>query len=117
MNRRQILLGHGLTLPLKNGLLMKDDVMSQSKHTLDDLRIHRPAEHSPRSKTWLAVSVVVLVLLAGAGVWSRVRSSAVEVPTALARESLSGGGGGSGSERTVLNASGYVTARRRATVS
>ena len=90
--------------------------MSQSKHTLDDLRIERPAETSPRSKTWLAVSVVVLVLLAGVVVWSRLRSSAVEVQTALARESVSGGGGG-GSEKTVLNASGYVTARRRATVS
>jgi len=39
----------------------------------------------------------------------------VEVRTVAAK--VSGGGGGSGAERTILNASGYVTARRQATVS
>src|SRR5207247_8929621 len=44
-------------------------------------------------------------------VWVWIRPKAIEVRTVLAREVASGG------ERTVLNASGYVTARRAATVS
>jgi RND family efflux transporter MFP subunit len=106
-----------LTSRLKNGLLPADDGMSQPKHKLDDLRIERPATRAPRSNIWLAVVLVFVGLLALGGVWSRLRAGAVEVRTSLAREAGGGGGAGGGSERTVLNASGYVTARRRATVS
>jgi HlyD family secretion protein len=90
--------------------------MSVSKPPLDELRIQRGAGREPESKTWMAVAaiVVVLVLALAAMVW-RSRSGAVEVRTAVAREI--GGGGSNGGERTVLNASGYVTARRAATVS
>ena len=116
MNRLHLPLGRGLTRLSRDGLLMRENYMSHSKPTLDDLRIERRVEQTPRSKVWLAVSVVVLMLLAGVGGWSRLRSRATEVQTALARESVSGGGA-SASERTVLNASGYVTARRLATVS
>ena len=48
----------------------------------------------------------------GAAVWWHSQAGAIEVQTAVARDA--GGGGG---DRTVLNASGYVTARREATVS
>ena len=85
--------------------------MSSSKPTLDGLRIERGAEREPQSKSWLVVAAVVVLLALGAALWWHSRAGAVEVQTAMARDS---GGGG---ERTVLNASGYVTARREATVS
>jgi RND family efflux transporter MFP subunit len=59
---------------------------------------------------WLSVLAVIIVLV----FWRRSSSSAIEVHTAIARET---GGGSGGGERTVLNASGYVTARRAATAS
>jgi RND family efflux transporter MFP subunit len=88
--------------------------MSSSKPPLDELRIERSAGREPESKTWRAVAaavVIVLILALVAFVW-RSRSGAVEVRTAAARET-----GGAGGDHTVLNASGYVTARRAATVS
>jgi RND family efflux transporter MFP subunit len=81
------------------------------KATLDGLRIERP-DHEPTSKrTWAALAVVAVLAIAIAA-WALTRSSAIEVQTARA-ESISSGAGGT----AVLNASGYVTARRRATVS
>jgi RND family efflux transporter MFP subunit len=86
--------------------------MSSDKPPLDALRIERRQEQPSSARPWLAGAVIVLMLLAGAAVWWHARAGgAIEVQTALARD---GSGGG---ERTVLNASGYVTARRQATVS
>ncbi|MGD0650795.1 MAG: efflux RND transporter periplasmic adaptor subunit [Verrucomicrobiia bacterium] len=86
--------------------------MSPSKPTLDELRIERSPEPESPSRIWLvAVGVLVLVLLMIVIWWLR-RSSGVEVRTVLVRATAT-----SGQERTVLNASGYVTARREATVS
>jgi len=89
--------------------------MSVSKPPLDELRIERGAAREPESKTWMAVAaaVIVLVLMLVAVLWHS-RSGGIIVHTAVAREL---GGGSTGGERTVLNASGYVTARRAATVS
>jgi RND family efflux transporter MFP subunit len=86
--------------------------MNQTKPSLDDLRIERkPAsESSPRS--WLVLVVVLVLLLAGASVWWLKGPRAIEVRTALVRENAA-----AGNDSTVLNASGYVTARREATVS
>jgi RND family efflux transporter MFP subunit len=85
--------------------------MSSPKPTLDGLRIERGAEREPQSKSWLVVAAVVGLLALGAAIWWHSRAGALEVRTALARDS------GSGGDRTVLNASGYVIARREATVS
>jgi RND family efflux transporter MFP subunit len=79
---------------------------------LDDLRIERGAEQKPQVRMWLVVAVVVVLALIGAASWWHSRSGAVLVQTAAAR-----GGASDGGERIVLNASGYVTARRAATVS
>jgi len=95
----------------KIGLAWRKSIMSSTKPTLDGLRIERGAEREPQSKLWLVTAVVVILLAMGAALWWHSRSGAIEVQTALARDSSSGG------DRTVLNASGYVTARREATVS
>ena len=87
--------------------------MSSPKPTLDDLRIERSARPEPQSKTWLVAAGVVVLVLVVAVIWWLNRSKAVEVRTALARAS----GSASTGDRTVLNASGYVTARRAATDS
>ncbi len=85
--------------------------MSPPKSSLDDLRIERGAGQKSQPRWWPVAAGVVVLILIGAAVWWHSRSGAVEVQTALARDA------GSGGERTVLNASGYVTARREATVS
>ena len=87
------------------------------KPSLDDLRIERSASPGSKRRTWPIILSVAVVLLGGAGVaWWLNRPTAIAVRTAAAREVSSASGGGS-LERTVLNASGYVTARRQATVS
>ncbi|HOX58150.1 MAG TPA: efflux RND transporter periplasmic adaptor subunit [Candidatus Paceibacterota bacterium] len=86
--------------------------MSSPKPTLDDLRIERSARPESSSRLWLLLAVVlVLALAAGAAFWLK-RPGAIPVRTVQVREAT-----GPGIERTVLNASGYVTARRQATVS
>jgi HlyD family secretion protein len=86
--------------------------MSSPKPTLDDLRIERSAEPESTSRFWpVVIGVVVLALAVGVIFWLK-RAGAIPVRTVLVREAT-----GNGIERTVLNASGYVTARRQATVS
>ena len=87
--------------------------MDEPRPKLDDLRIERGAGPEPKSRSglWLACAVVVVVL-AGAGSWGLARSRGIEVRTVAAAETAA-----AGAERIVLNASGYVTARRAATVS
>ena len=86
--------------------------MNSPQPTLDDLRIERRAETESSSRFWfVAIGVSVLVLAAGAVGWLK-RPKVLEVRTVLVREAT-----GNGIERIVLNASGYVTARRQATVS
>ena len=83
-----------------------------SKPTLDDLRIERKSKPDPSSRVWLlAITVVLFAIFAGAA-WQFLRPKAIPVRTVIASAVT-----GPGVERTVLNASGYVTARRAATVS
>jgi RND family efflux transporter MFP subunit len=87
--------------------------MSSPKPALDDLRIERRPDAARSSNyLWLVGVAVSLAVLAGAALWRRARAEVVEVQTVLARRS-----GGVGTDRAVLHASGYVTARREATVS
>ena len=86
--------------------------MSSPKPTLDDLRIERSHEPESTSRFWPVAIGILLLALAAAAVWWLKRPGAIPVRTVLVREAT-----GNGIERTVLNASGYVTARRQATVS
>jgi RND family efflux transporter MFP subunit len=86
--------------------------MSSDKATLDGLRIDRSADSEGGSRRWVWIAVIVLLLLfaAGAFAWFRLPRPA-EVRTAEAHQKSGAAAG------AVLNASGYVTARRQATVS
>ena len=87
--------------------------MSSPKPPLDDLRIERRPEAPRRNNSlWPVIVVVVVALLATGAFWWQRRSNVVEVQTVQAR-----GMGSGATDRTVLHASGYVTARRKATVS
>ena len=78
---------------------------------LDELRIDRGDERAPR-RSWPWLLALVLLIAAGAA-WLLLRPRAPEVKVAAATEVASNPSG----TTTVLNASGYVTARRQATVS
>lgn len=87
--------------------------MSELKDDLAALRIERPALDVPSNRGWVKW-VVLLVVLAGGGYagwtwWNRPRPIEVEVASVTQRAA--------GAQASVLNASGYVTARRGATVS
>jgi RND family efflux transporter MFP subunit len=87
--------------------------MNPEKVSLDQLRIHREAR--PRGRRWVLPAILAgCVVLAGAGFWARSGTAPLEVETLIARQAVAGEGSG---QRTLLNASGYVTARRAATVS
>jgi len=77
----------------------------------DQLKIDREPEVESNPKRW-PVAVLIAVILAGAAYWFFMKpEAAIQVRTAIAREVSSQ------TASTVLNASGYVTARRQATVS
>jgi len=81
---------------------------------LKELRIDRDARDEgppPRLRLWVAIGAALLVA-GGLAAWLLGRDKAVEVTTAVARAMPATGGGTS-----VLDATGYVTARRQATVS
>ena len=80
------------------------------KATLDGLRISRPAAEARRRTPWIVIVPIAVLLLAAAG-WAFTRKGAKEVTVAQAKAVSSSSRG------AVLNASGYVTARRQATVS
>ena len=86
--------------------------MDNTKPSLDDLRIERENKPTSGSPTWLLFGFAVVLVLGGLGWWWLNQPRAFAVRTALAQQT-----GNGSSERTVLNASGYVTARRQATVS
>ena len=78
---------------------------------LDDLRIDRGEERQRGGRLWLWLLLAAVAVALGA--WWLLRPRPPVVKTAAAVEVASAAGGAT----TVLNASGYVTARRQATVS
>ena len=89
--------------------------MADERSTLDELRIDRSVSSKGGRGSAVAWVLVFGALLALAYWWYSNRPRTVEVRSLTVREN-SGGGGGGGA-RTLLNASGYVVARREATVS
>jgi RND family efflux transporter MFP subunit len=90
--------------------------MAFDQNALDSLRIERNNE--PRSTgpsplyKWLVIGALAIAI--GIGLYALLHEKAIEVATATAVQSASSGGS---SGAAVLNASGYVVARRQATVS
>jgi RND family efflux transporter MFP subunit len=84
--------------------------MAELKDDLAALRIEREPEHAPRRK-WPWILLLLVVLVGAIGWWAATRERPLEVQTATVSARAAG------TQAAVLNASGYVTARRRATVS
>jgi HlyD family secretion protein len=88
--------------------------MSSPIPSLDDLRIERAAKPGSPKRSWpLILAIIIILLLLLGGFWWSKRPKPLEVHTIAARALASD----SPVDHTVLNASGYVTARRQATVS
>ncbi|HEY6642000.1 efflux RND transporter periplasmic adaptor subunit [Povalibacter sp.] len=88
--------------------------MSLDQNALDSLRIERSEEPDPQSGKpykWFLIIVLAIALAAAAWVVFRDKAVEVEIATAVAAS------GSTGTGPAVLNASGYVVARRQATVS
>ena len=91
--------------------------MSLDQNTLDSLKIDRgaPSRSSGSARGWI-VALVVVAVAGGAGAYWLLGEQPIEVElaTAVAAPAATGG---APAGAAVLNASGYVVARREATVS
>jgi RND family efflux transporter MFP subunit len=83
---------------------------------LNQLRIDRsqPPSSGGHAKWWWTAGIAVVV--AGFGIWYMTRPTGVPITTAVA-QTAAGGGSAANAGASLLDASGYVVARRRATVS
>jgi RND family efflux transporter MFP subunit len=88
--------------------------MSFDQNALESLRIERSPEpqNDGASPIYKWLIAIVLLLAVAAAAYALLRDNAIEVQTVTAVANASGGG-----SAAVLNASGYVVARRQATVS
>ena len=89
--------------------------MALDKDKLDSLRINRDAADAGRRSKAIPVVLAALVVLAAillTGLWWRSTPDAALIQVAVAQSP-----NGQAAQDTVLNASGYVVARRMATVS
>ncbi|WP_340650150.1 efflux RND transporter periplasmic adaptor subunit [Pseudoxanthomonas winnipegensis] len=91
--------------------------MNASAELLKELRIDRskaPPPAPPRKGVWIAVVVVLVLLVLAAAAWFALgRAKPVQVRTATVAAMT----GGADAPASVLDATGYVVARRTATVS
>lgn len=85
--------------------------MNVDRSSLDALKIHRRGEDRPPARRAVWIGVVLLLVAAAAVAWWVTRPDVAAVQVATARPAPAGG------STTALNATGYVTARRQATVS
>jgi RND family efflux transporter MFP subunit len=102
--------GYACALPIEQ---MTSPRMDHAKDLLKELRIERNAP-PPRSWRWPWIALAALALLAivAAGVWMLRGDASPQVHTATATAI-----GGTSGNASVLDATGYVTAHRQATVS
>ncbi len=93
--------------------------MNDKSALLNQLRIDRSSAPPPPDRgwlKWLGLAIVVLLLAGLAGWWlSRPSGVPVKVATAQALKGAAGSGAAAGA--SLLDASGYVVARRQATVA
>jgi RND family efflux transporter MFP subunit len=83
---------------------------------LNQLRIDRSQPPSSQvSGKWWATGIAVAII-AASGIWYLMRPTGVIVTTAVAQPATAGGSA-AGAGASLLDASGYIVARRRATVS
>jgi RND family efflux transporter MFP subunit len=87
-------------------------VTTNLKDELASLKINREARGGGNRPGLLIIIILLLVAVAGGGLYWWTREPVVQVRTVEAAVRT-----GAGAPNAVLNASGYVTARRRATVS
>ena len=88
--------------------------MNDKSALLDQLRIDRDTEKPPTGRGWIWLAALLAVLVAaGAAAWLWRGPAAVPVKIAVAQ----GNSGGEAAAGSILDASGYVVARRQATVS
>ena len=82
---------------------------------LNQLRIDRsePPSSDGHGKWW--ATGIAAIIIAATGIWYLMRPTGVPITTAVAQAAASGSSANSGA--SLLDASGYVVARRRATVS
>lgn len=85
--------------------------MALQNGNLEGLRIDRTADEQGKRKPWFLVAGAALVVLLGLGIWLMARPGRAIVRVAPAKKVAQQ------TRSTVLNATGYVTARRQATVS
>ncbi len=78
---------------------------------LDQLKIEREPEEESSPARWPLLVIFTFTMVAAVAWWFLKPDAAIKVDTAIAREISNK------TANTVLNASGYVTARRQATVS
>jgi multidrug efflux pump subunit AcrA (membrane-fusion protein) len=83
----------------------KDELLSQLRINRDD-----SVSHSGNARVWMGIAAVVVLALVGYSLLSK--SSPVKVQIEMARMAVP-----DSSAATVLDATGYVVARRTATVS
>src|SRR6202163_3635914 len=89
--------------------------MDDQSALLNQLRIDRGSESAPSGRAWIWVTAALVILAAaGVAVWMWARPTGVPVQIATARAIAGDGGPAAGS---ILDASGYVVARRQATVA
>jgi RND family efflux transporter MFP subunit len=88
--------------------------MDNKGELLSQLRIDRNKVESPSRAPWIIALILVALVLAGVGVWWWMSSQQRFEVSAVSAIAPSASGSGS---TAVLQATGYVTARRQATVS
>jgi RND family efflux transporter MFP subunit len=96
--------------------------MDDKNQLLNQLRIDRttdmPDEGSTRRWVLIGVSIVLVLVLGIGGYWLLTRPTGIAVQAAVATEVAGGSSGGGGSAgASMLDASGYIVARRQATVA
>ncbi len=88
--------------------------MNEKTDLLKQLKIDRSAEPEEESRKGLWIGVGAALVVAGALLFFFLRSGAIPVTVAVARQAS---GGSEAAGASLLDASGYVVARRQATVS